>query len=554
MAVGSITVAPAGISTDINSLNYKNISGNHFTDLHNSSEIPLLNKSGSLLHRQDVNTSNYDKGFLLNSVSNYEAVLISHTTGNGSVKIFQSGTDDVTVENRTVVRTPWTELMKNNTLAFIIWKVTKKHAGFERRDESVEKCLNEFENKTEIISAYMLSATVRENGYFLRNFIYQISKYSYLHDLRGVKNFYDKFKDIMEDHRLYHAALKDVVKNMNQEIKFKIYCAQTRSCACFSSHDVARYEEQLFSLTQYNFLLKMYLIIGYYLDPIIRSILVLTGLILNCTLLIIFAKHNPITDPCDFMVMNVAVNAILILIVYVPLQYIHTYYSSILPRFESSHNSLFVAVQTALISVCALSLLTLKAQHRIKALISSYKLSTGWQNAFCGLAVWLVSFVIAAFTYSLNLYPKTGHVFAPLVYTLLYVLILPTAMRMLKPDIENIPVNPEEEKVIPPRVIDELSKTFWVTHIPLFLWLLFEALCGFVFRLVSINYAYVEIMFFYVYFSHTCVNALALGAGRRECRNLRFGCLFRCWYGQTAQQNVTMNDERLSDVAAQTPT
>jgi hypothetical protein len=86
---------------------------------------------------------------------------------------------------------------------------------------------------------------------------------------------------------------------------------------------------------------------------------------------------------------------------------------------------------------------------------------------------------------------------------------------MLRPDTENIPVDPEEEKMILPRVIDELSKTFWVTHAPLFLWLLFEALCGFIFKLVSINYVYVEVMFFYVYFSHTCVNALALSRGRR---------------------------------------
>jgi hypothetical protein len=515
MAVGGNTVIPAGTSTDINSFNYSTISGNHFGDLHNSSEIPHLNKSSSLLHRPDINTSKYDKGFLLNSVSNYEAVLKSHNTSNDSVKIFQSGAEDVPGENRTGVRTPWTELMKNNTLALIIWNVTNKHAGFESSHDSVEKCLHEFKNKTEIISPYLVSATVRENGYFLRDFIIQISKYSYLHDLRGVENFYDKFKDIIEDHRLYHSALKEVIQNMNQEIKSMIYCAQKRFCSCFSTHDVVRYEEQLSSLKQYNFLLKTYLIFGYYIDPIIRSILILTGLSLNCTLLTKFAKHKPIIDTCDFMVINISVNAILILIVYVPMQYIHTYYSSILPRGDSSYNNLFVAVQTALISVCALSLLTLKVQYRIEAPISSHKLSTGWQNVFCGIAIWLVSIGFAAFTYILNRYPKIGHVFTPLVYLLLYVLMLPIAMRMLRPDTENIPVDPEEEKMILPRVIDELSKTFWVTHAPLFLWLLFEALCGFIFKLVSINYVYVEVMFFYVYFSHTCVNALALSRGRR---------------------------------------
>jgi len=555
MAVGSNTVTPAGTSTDKNSLYYSNFSGNHFADLHNSSEFPLFNKSVSLLHRQDINTSNYDNGFLLESVSNYEAMSNSPTTSDDSVEIFQSGADesDLTGENRRGVHTPWTELMKNDTLAFIIWKVTNAHVGFERSDESVERCLDEFKNKTEIIAPYLVSATVRENGYFLRDFISQISKYSYLKDLRTVQNFYDKFKDIIEDHRLYHAALKEVIQNMNQETKFMIYCAQRRFCSCFSSHDVVRYEEKLSSLTQYNFLLKMYLIFGYYIDPIIRSILIVTGLVLNCTLLTIFAKHKSIFDTCDFMVINMSVNAILILIVYVPLQYIHTYFSSILPHGENSCNSFFVAVQTALINVSAMSLLTLRAKHLIKSLTSSYQLSKVWQNVFCGLAVWLVSFGVASFTYVLNGYPKTGHVFAPLVYLMLYILIFPIAMNMFKPDFENIPVNPEEEKMIPPRVIDELSKTFWVTHIPLFLWLFFEVLCGFIFRLVSFNYAYVEMVFFYVYFSHTCFNALAVC--RRSCvgREQMFGRLFKCWYGPSAQKNVLMKDERPSDVTAQTP-
>jgi len=211
-----------------------------------------------------------------------------------------------------------------------------------------------------------------------------------------------------------------------------------------------------------------------------------------------------------------------------------------------------VAVQTALISVDAISLLTLKAQHHIKVLLSSYQLSTVWQNAFCGLAVWLVSLSVAAFTYILNGYPKIGHVFAPLIYLLLYILILPIAINMLKRDMENIPVNPEEEKGIPSSVIDKLSKTFWVTHIPLFLWLLFEALCGFVFKLVSINYLYIEMMFFYVYFSHTCVKALALCRGSCVFRKLLFWRLFRWWYRPSAQENVMMKETRPSDVAAQT--
>jgi hypothetical protein len=153
----------------------------------------------------------------------------------------------------------------------------------------------------------------------------------------------------------------------------------------------------------------------------------------------------------------------------------------------------------------------------------------------------------------LNGCPKIGYVFAPLVYLLLYILVLPLAMNMFEPDIENrsMTVNPEEEKLIPSTVIAQLSKTFWITHIPLFLWFLFEALCGFIFRLVSINYSYVEIMFLYVYFSHTCVNALALCRGSCVFRKLLYGRLFRCWYRQGVQQNVMVKETHHSDVVAQ---
>jgi hypothetical protein len=211
-----------------------------------------------------------------------------------------------------------------------------------------------------------------------------------------------------------------------------------------------------------------------------------------------------------------------------------------------------VAVQTAVISVDAMSLLTLTAHHHIKDLLSSYQISTVWQNAFCGFVVWLVSLSVAVFTYILNGYPKIGHVCAPLIYVLLYTLVFPVTINMLKPDMENISVDPDEEIVITSSVIAKLSKTFWVTHIPFFLWLLFEALCGFIFRLVSINYLYVQMMFFYVYFAHTCVNALALCRGSCVFRKLLFGRLLRCWYRPSTQENVMMKETRPPDVAAQT--
>lgn len=439
--------------------------------------------------------------------------------------------------------------MMNNTSAFVIWNVTNAHVGYSSKDESVEKCIDEFNDRRSAIAPYLVSTTVRENGYFLRNFIYNISKYSHLHDLRTVQNHYNKYKQILDDHRSYYKTLKEIIENMDQEIKYMIYCAQRRFCTCFSSQDVVRYEEQFSFLSQYNFLLRTYLICGYYIDPLIRVIFILTGLILNGTTLFIFASHTCTITECDVMVMNIAVNGILILIVYVPLQYIHFYHSSVIRHEEFSNNGFFIIVQTALISVSGISLLILRAQYNFqvsKALnnaVSRWPRSVFWQSAVCVLSVWVLAFSVAIFTYMFNSHPKIGHLFAPLVYIMLYVLILPLVMKRFKLHTENGLAPPEQEKIINSSVIVQLCKGFWITHVPLFIWLLVEELCGFFLRLLSINYSYVEIVFCYVYFSYTCVNTLALYRASCGFRKLLHTHLFRCRY---KEQDVMLAQTQLS--------
>ncbi|GFG40469.1 hypothetical protein Cfor_03212 [Coptotermes formosanus] len=125
-------------------------------------------------------------------------MLESHATSNNSVKIYQTRAEDVTGEQITSVNTSWTELVKNDRVAFIIWNVTNKQAGFKTTDESVDKCLDEFNDKIAATAAYSLRATVRENGYYLRSFIHNVLKYSHLHDLTAGQSFYDKLTDILE--------------------------------------------------------------------------------------------------------------------------------------------------------------------------------------------------------------------------------------------------------------------------------------------------------------------------------------------------------------------
>jgi hypothetical protein len=531
-------------------------SANSATDLRNhenpdSSELLLHNKSGNEQQRQDNpysnynNTEKYGNTFSQNSVSTDHMSALSKTRKD-SVKLsrgdagIESGNEKINIS--------WKELLNNDKLALTLWDVTNKHAGFKSRAESVEKCLDEFSDKIKAIAPYFLSTTVRENEYFLRDFIHKISKYSHLHNLNTVQNYYDKFTEILKDQQSYYAALKQVIENMDQDMAYTIICAQRRFCGCFSLQYIVRYEEQLSSLSQYNFILRAYLICGYYIDPIIRAIFIVTGVILNCTVLIIFAKHMDTLVQSDVMVINIAVVGILVLIVYIPLHYVHFYYSSIIPHEEFSDNVIFTSVQSALISVSGMSLLTLRAQYHIEIFHPLYSpvfclsASTMWQRVLGILTVWMCAFSVATLTYMFNDDPKIGYLFTPSIYIVLYVLILPTVMYRLKIYSEKSFVPPEEEKIVNSTTVTQLSKMFWMTHVPLFVWMLLERLCGFVLKLANLNYSYVDILFCYIYFSYSCVSILALCRTSYGFRKLLYRHVLRCSYKQNEQQGIMLNE------------
>jgi hypothetical protein len=553
-ATGNSRVKPSGFPPYSNSLDFSAISAAHSPNHEESasSELQLHNKSDYGSQGQDNPYSNYSNNrkyenrFSQNStITDHELMFKLSNARKDNVTSFRIDAASLANEE---TKTTWKELINNDDLALILWDVTNKHVGFKSRDESVEKCLDEFNDERKAIAPYLVSTTVRENEYFLRDFINNISKYSHLHDLNTVQNYYDQFREILKDQKSYYKALKQIIENMDQDMKYAIICAQRRFCSCFSSQDIVRYEEQFCSLSQYNFLMRTYLIYGYYIDPIIRGIFIVTGLILNCAILIIFAKHKDVVTQCDVMVMNIAVNGILILIVYTPLHYIHFYYSSIIPHEEFSDNGVFASVQSALISVSGMSLLTLRARyhvqifHPLNSAVFWRSLSTMWQHSLCVLTVWMWAFSVATLTYMFNDHPKIGYLFAPLVYIALYVLTLPIAMYRFKIYSEKGLVPPEGEKIISSTTVVQLSKMFWMTHVPLLVWLLLERLCGFILKLASINYSYVDILFCYVYLSYTCVNTLALCRGSYVFRKLLYRHVFRCSYKLNEQQDMMLNE------------
>jgi hypothetical protein len=423
--------------------------------------------------------------------------------------------------------------------------------GFGSRDESVEDCLDEFRDKRRAIAPYVLSATVRENAYFLRDFIHNMSKYSHWHNLHTVQHYYDRFREILKDHRSYHTALIDVIEHMDPDMTQAIICAQRRFCSCFSQQDIARYEQQFSSLSQYNYLLRGYLLCGYYIDPIIRAIFIVTGLVLNCTTLTIFAKHKATLTHCDAMVMNIAVTGMLTLVVYMPLHYVHFYYSSILPHAELSDNGSFAFAQSALVSLGAASLLALRALRHVQ--MSHPLKGASWQRLLGILAVWAWALSVATLTYAFNDDPHVGFLFAPAAYIVLYVLFLPAATRRLRIHFEKGSAPPEGEELVSPAAVTQLSKAFWMTHVPLFVWLAAERLCGFLLKLATLNYPYVDILFCYIHCSYACVNTVALCRSSSAFADLLRTRVLRCSCEETGQQDVMLQETGHSAPVTQSP-
>ena len=129
-----------------------------------------------------------------------------------------------------------------------------------------------------------------------------------------------------------------------------------------------------------------------YIDPVMLAVIIISGLVLNGTLLTIFVRHREIRTTANIMILNLAICDILNVCINAPIHYVYPHYRNNLPILTCRF---FMSARQFLSSISAISLVALSIQ-RFCATFSfnerkflSNKCQTG---LFIGL-VWAISLV-----------------------------------------------------------------------------------------------------------------------------------------------------------------
>ncbi|XP_069698359.1 allatostatin-A receptor-like [Periplaneta americana] len=430
----------------------------------------------------------------------------------------------------------WRDITRGDPLALTVWYVTNKYIGSVIKEEEFEECLLEFEDASKAVAPLLVINSINPN----KNFLREVVQYGTTEDdLENDRLFYEKCLKVVQDHGSYISAVKRIITDIDERLEQKVFCPFKTRCGCLSVKDVEDYEQEFIRISRYAFFLKLYLFFGNYIDPLIRLFIVISGITMNIVLLLIFAWHKDVRRESNIMVFNIAVNDVLILLVYLPMQYIHHYYPNILPHEYYSNNSLFIAIQTTIISVSAFSVLVMRFQlyfdvcRSLKTSQPRFSISSWWRCALYLLSVWSCALGVAVFAFANNNETNIGHPFAAVLYAVLYIFVLSISMSVLNNLIlgrlKQKAAAQEPKHLISSRVIVELSKTFGVTHIPLFIWLLFDGYYGVILKLLHFSsYRHFGIVIYYLNFLYACFNPLALCRANNTYKTLFDKYLFNC--------------------------
>ncbi|XP_069698360.1 uncharacterized protein [Periplaneta americana] len=533
LAASSIpsTVFPADTSSDkFNSSQYHDVSVIEFTadDLPEASEQDHPNKPDP---QPEDEVEGHQRIFvdITHLARLYAKFKEDETSANSSTEDDSAPNEDKHVS--------WRVLMKRNKLAYTIWNITNKNAGFKSRDEAVEKCLLELKDRRKALAPYLVSTTISDSSHFLRNFNNIVSKYSHLHDLTTVQKYYREYIEVLQDYEEYSFTMHEIIRTMDQRMKYLLICAQRRYCSCFTLSDVEVYENQFSRLSSSKIFIKLYLIFGYYIDPIIRSLFLVVGIIFNFEVLAIFVKNVEVRTEYNIMILNIVVTNILMLIIYMPIHYIHIYFSPLLPHSEFTNNGVFILVQATLISSSVLSLFILKVQQHteVSTPATSPPLPAFWRGALLFVCLWVTAIGVAVFIFVFKDYPSMGYILAPVAYITLYITLLSISLTKLKLSLHKTP-----SRLVNSDVILAFSKLFWATHVPLFVWLLLEGLCGFALKLAYINYSYIDVFVYYLHFSYACFSPFVLCKSSGNYKTLLYKYVSMFLYKQKKEQDIML--------------
>ncbi|KAJ9584039.1 hypothetical protein L9F63_021616, partial [Diploptera punctata] len=451
-------------------------------------------------------------------------------------------------------------MVQENREASLIWNFTNKYNILENKDNLLSShsyhytCQSELNYHKELLVPYVLNLTLNN----VSDFIHSVS-ISSLHGTRlsYSQDLVDNFTKISQDEQVYNTILEEFTPKLEELKEKELFCFRNSTCACFSSESLQKYSDERQNFNKRAKLILNYILFGSKIDPPIRIIVVLIGLLLNCALLIAFVKETSMRKESNICVFNLIINNMILLLVYTPLQYVHKYH-----HYNNFIEYSFHIFEIFVISVNVFIVLIVSAQRyfdvsrALKPNVTGFKLSATVRCIIYSCFIWIPSIVITASICSQSNHHMI-HGLQTILFFLIYLLVLAILIivfnslsaRKLQKAIENRQISLENESITSSTVVLAITATYYLIFTLFFLYLPFETYQSEMYfhYFFSLKRRIYSLIFHSMISLYPSITILALYKSNSMFRKYLRKYLFRCWLENGEEKYVTMsslkNDE-----------
>ena len=445
------------------------------------------------------------------------------------------------------------QLVKTNKEANILWDISNKY-NILKAEELNMTCLSELQKDSKLIPFYVISVTLQQNEELMSNYI--IRRYHYFGS-EGSLNTEDLYKnktEILNDQQIYLSILEDLIKDLPFDDGNEKLCVSDSLCGCIPVNRIQYYRMNFNLLKENRQGLSDFLMFKNYIEPIFRAILVIIGMVLNCTLILIFIKEKSIRNESNMLILNLAICNVIALIAYIPTNYIDQYEKTLGGRG-------FTAVELLTVSLNALTVLFLNIQRYFEV---SRVLNTDGKSCISSPIFRSLTYLIVLWSWSIlisifcGLVDTRAAIFLEiLIYFLFYAFALSLVLsifnsltaRKLHRAAKDGKASTEFQHIIGSGVVLSLTVLYYSIHIPFFIYKIFELILSDFFLDIYAPGTYRLIIFFIhiIFFLYPCVSIVVLYKASSNYRNFFQKYLFQCWYNPGESKYVTMSSVRNND-------
>jgi hypothetical protein len=288
---------------------------------------------------------------------------------------------------------------------------------------------------------------------------------------------------------------------------------------------------------------------GYYVNPVIYSVIFLVGLVGNGSVLLIFALEKAVRTKPNVMIFSLVVGDTLNLLINIPLHYV-IHYSYILRPLTGFSCHLLAATRFLFFAVSALSVVSLSVQRYCIAVRTLWRPQTSRILVLNVLTVWVLAFFVSL-PETLNVTERKGMCF---VYSeisgniililrfLFYCVMCPCIMavfsvltaRRLRRSTRDVPSQLcngtlERSRKRSAKIVRILALVFILSYIPTFTWNFVS--CWFQDALTAVPdivAASIDHVSYHLLFLNVCFNPVALYTASSAFRKPLSRYMLRC--------------------------